>query len=136
MTNTMKEDILVRLQNGENAEEVWNLCNEKLQNGMSAREMMRMANVTLIATTDDPADTLEWHKKIQADDSFDVIVAPTFRPDKALNIEKEGWIEYLDRLAEVTGVRICSVTSSPSPVRINLAASGQDSSSPNSTKSP
>lgn len=98
--------------NGDTAEEVWNLANKKLaKSDMSVRGIIKKSNVNFIGTTDDPIDSLEWHKKIQADDSFDVIVAPTFRPDKALNIEKEGWIEYLDKLAEVTGVRICSVTS-------------------------
>ena len=55
---------------GENAEEVWNLCNEKLQGGLSARKMIEMSNVTLICTTDDPVDSLEWHKKIAEDESF------------------------------------------------------------------
>lgn len=97
--------------NGETAEEVWQLANRKLaEKDMSVRGIIRQSNVSFIGTTDDPIDTLEWHKKIAEDDSFDVIVAPTFRPDKALNIEKEDWREYIEKLAAVTGVRICSVT--------------------------
>lgn len=45
------------------------------------------SNVKLICTTDDPADSLEWHKKIK-ENSFEVQVLPTWRPDKAMNIEK------------------------------------------------
>ena len=51
--------------NGETAEEVWNLCNEQLARAdHSARNLIRMSNVTLVCTTDDPADSLEWHRKI------------------------------------------------------------------------
>ena len=98
--------------NAETADEVWELAKHKLaEKHMSVRGIIKQSNVCFIGTTDDPIDNLEWHKKIQEDTTFDVVVAPTFRPDKALNIEKEGWVEYLDKLAEVTGVRICSVSS-------------------------
>lgn len=94
--------------NGENAEEVWNLCNEKLQGGLSARKMIEMSNVTLICTTDDPVDSLEWHKKIAEDESFSVQVLPAWRPDKAMNLEKADYLDYLDKLSEVSGVKINS----------------------------
>ena len=57
--------------NGETAEEVWNLCNAKLQeDGMTARNLINnSSNVTLVCTTDDPIDSLEWHKKL-AEDNF------------------------------------------------------------------
>ncbi len=91
--------------NGENAEEVWNLCNEKLQGGLSARKMIEMSNVTLICTTDDPVDSLEWHQKIAEDESFSVQVLPAWRPDKAMNLEKADYLDYLDNLSEVSGVK-------------------------------
>ena len=57
------------LETEETAEEVWNICNEKLQQPeYSARGLIKMSNVTLVCTTDDPADTLEWHQKIKADE--------------------------------------------------------------------
>lgn len=92
--------------NGENAEEVWNLCNEKLQGGLSARKMIEMSNVTLICTTDDPVDSLEWHKKIAEDDSFAVQVLPAWRPDKAMNLEKNDYLDYLAQLSEVSGIKV------------------------------
>lgn len=91
---------------GDTAEEVWNLCNEKLQGGMSARELIKMSNVTLICTTDDPVDSLEWHKKIAEDETFDVQVLPAWRPDKAINLEKTDYLTYLAKLSEVSGVQI------------------------------
>ncbi|MBQ8198238.1 MAG: glucuronate isomerase [Lachnospiraceae bacterium] len=92
--------------NGDTAEEVWNLCNEKLQNGMTARKMIEMSNVTLVCTTDDPADSLEWHQKIAADDSFKVQVLPAWRPEKAMNITKPDYTDYLDKLSRMSKVEI------------------------------
>ena len=93
--------------NGDTAEEVWNLCNEKLK-GMSARSLIQNSNVKLLCTTDDPADSLEWHKKIAEDDSFDVKVLPAWRPDKAMSLEKPDYLEYLARLSSVSGIEIHS----------------------------
>ena len=90
-----------------NAEEVWNLCNEKLtQPSMSARNIIKQSNVNLICTTDDPVDSLEWHKKIAEDDSFDVAVLPAWRPDKAMNLEKPDYTDYISKLSSVSGVAI------------------------------
>ena len=93
--------------NGDTAEEVWNLCNEKLhQNSMSVRNLITQSNVTVICTTDDPADTLEWHQKLASDSSFSVKVLPAWRPDKAMNIEKSDFAAYITKLSEVSGVKI------------------------------
>lgn len=83
------------------ADEVWELCNAKLKEpSMSVRNLIRQSNVTLICTTDDPVDSLEWHKILAEDESFEVKVLPAWRPDKAMNIEKPDYLTYLDRLAE------------------------------------
>ncbi len=96
--------------NSETAEEVWNLCNEKLKDpSMSVRNLIKKSNVAFIGTTDDPIDTLEWHKKIAEDNTFDVTVAPSFRPDKAVNIDKVGFCEYLKSLGEVVGYPLKTV---------------------------
>lgn len=95
--------------NAETAEEVWNLCNAKLaEDSMSARNLIRQSNVTLICTTDDPADTLEWHQVLKEDDSFDVQVLPAWRPDKAMNIEKPSYTEYLEQLGQVSEMPIAT----------------------------
>lgn len=93
--------------NGKTAEEVWNLCNEKLQDdSMSVRNLIKRSNVTLLCTTDDPVDDLKWHKMIKEDSSFDVQVLPAWRPDKAMNLEKPEYLDYLKKLEEVSGVAI------------------------------
>jgi len=89
----------------ESAERIWNKCNDLLRNDpeMSARGLIRKANVAFIGTTDDPIDSLEWHEKIAADKSIEVVVGPSYRPDKAVNIHKAGWKEYLQQLAASVG---------------------------------
>ncbi len=92
---------------GETAQEVWELCNEKLaQPDMRPRSLIQKSNVTLICTTDDPADALMWHEKLQADPDFDVRVLPAWRPDAALNIEKPAFLEYLQRLSKAAHIDI------------------------------
>ncbi len=94
------------------AEEVWNLCNAKLaEENMSVRGIIKQSNVAFIGTTDDPIDTLEYHKLLAKDASFKTTVAPSFRPDKALNIDKQGWIEYIARLSAAAGIEITDLAS-------------------------
>lgn len=93
--------------NSKTAEEVWNLCNAKLQeDSMSVRNLIKQSNVTLLCTTDDPVDDLRWHKVIKEDESFDVQVLPAWRPDKAMNLEKPEYLDYIAKLSEVSGVEI------------------------------
>ena len=95
--------------NKNTAEEVWELCNKRLsQPDMTVRNIIKQSNVTLICTTDDPVDSLEWHKKIAEDASFDVKVLPAWRPDKAMNIEKPTYLEYMDQLSAVSGIKVSS----------------------------
>ena len=97
------------LLNADTAEEVWELCNKKLkQPEFGVRGLIKRSNVEVICTTDDPIDTLEWHEKIAADASFDTLVLPAWRPDKAMNIEKSGWRDYLVQLEQASGMHINS----------------------------
>ncbi len=98
--------------NGDTAETVWQLTAEKLQKAdMGVRGLIKKSNVAMIGTTDDPIDSLEWHARIAADPTFATVVAPSFRPDKALNIDKDGWKEYIGTLASVSGVEITDLAS-------------------------
>ena len=101
------------------AEEVWTLCNEKLK-GMSARSIIKQSNVAFIGTTDDPIDSLEYHALLAKDESFETTVAPSFRPDKALNIDKSGWKEYITRLSEVSGIEICDLETIKEALRLRI----------------
>ena len=108
--------------NGDTAEEVWNLCNEKLQqDSMTVRNIIKQSNVTLICTTDDPIDSLEWHKKIAEDDSFDVQVLPAWRPDKAMNIEKPDFADYIGKLSAASGVKVTDLASLKEALKNRMA---------------
>ena len=104
----------------ETAEEVWEICNDRLKNsGLSSRKLIEISNVDVICTTDDPVDSLEWHKKIR-EDNFAVKVLPTWRPDKALHIENDGFLNYLTILSSVSGVEIKDFDSLMEALKIRL----------------
>lgn len=95
--------------NAKTADEVWNTVNAKLQSeGFSVRGLINMSNVETICTTDDPIDTLEWHQKLAGDASFKTAVLPAWRPDKAMNLEKPEYLDYLAKLSAAAGVEIKS----------------------------
>ena len=85
----------------ETAREAWEYCNARLRTDptLSVRGILKKAKVAFIGTTDDPADSLEWHRLLREDGSLETLVCPSFRPDKAINIRKPGFGEYIARLA-------------------------------------
>lgn len=97
-----------KLLNPESAREIFEACNDKLQNDptMTARGLMRRYNVETVCTTDDPVDSLEYHKAV-ADSGFEIKMLPTWRPDKAMAVENPAAFRaYVEKLAEVSGVEI------------------------------
>lgn len=77
------------------AETIWNKCNEMLKrDDFSAKNLILKSGVEVICTTDDPADDLKYHQQLK-DDGFKCKVLPTFRPDKCVEINKPGFIEYI-----------------------------------------
>lgn len=91
------------------ARPIWDRCNELLQqDDFSCRGIIRKANVRLICTTDDPIDSLEYHRKIKKS-GFEVKVIPAWRPDKAMAVEDpEAFNAYLNLLEAASGVSITS----------------------------
>lgn len=107
--------------NKKTAPEVWKIANEKLQSKeYSSRGLIMMSNVDTICTTDDPVDSLEWHEKLAADASFPVTVLPAWRPDKAMNLEKETYLDYLSQLEKAAGMSIRSFADLIKALRIRL----------------
>ena len=95
----------------ETAKEIWDECNAKLHNKeYSVRNLLKMQNLSVLCTTDDPADDLKWHKKIKKED-FGIKVLPSYRPEKALGIEKDDFKSYIDRLSLVVEFKIDDVES-------------------------
>lgn len=88
-------------------ESIWNRCNEIINSdNFSARAMIKKSNVKYIGTTDDPIDNLEYHIQISKDENFDCEVRPSFRPDKALKIQGEGFADYINLLGKTENIEI------------------------------
>lgn len=89
----------------DNAQELWVSANEKLQHNLSARTIIEQSNVKVICTTDDPLDDLRYHDLLAKSDlSFSIY--PTFRPDGAIAIEQEGFVDYVQQLSRVVDYSI------------------------------
>lgn len=98
-----------KLLSPKTAREVFDECNEKLSTpDFTARRLMERYNVETVCTTDDPIDSLEYHKTIAAD-GFKVKVLPAWRPDKAMAVENPAeFCKYIDALSNVSSVSIDS----------------------------
>ncbi|MCL1843228.1 MAG: glucuronate isomerase [Defluviitaleaceae bacterium] len=86
----------------ENAAEIYAMCNSQIEReDFNVHSLLKTCRVEWLATTDDPADNLEYHKQIKETNAPGVPgVMPTFRPGGALEIEKPTYAEYLKRLGE------------------------------------
>jgi glucuronate isomerase len=95
--------------NRESAPAIWKTANEQLQKdpSLSVFGIFKKFKVHTVGTTDDPADTLEWHQKAKG--ATETRVLPSFRPDKILNIEKTGFAEYIAKLGEAAGKNISNL---------------------------
>ncbi|HVO40723.1 MAG TPA: glucuronate isomerase [Spirochaetia bacterium] len=97
-----------RLLGPDTAEEVFRTCSEQLsRRDFSVRSLLRRMSVRVLCTTDDPVDSLEHHRGLAADGTFDVTVVPGFRPDGVMAIEQPlAFNAWVDRLAAAAGVDI------------------------------
>lgn len=97
--------------NPESARRIFDACNEKLAGeGMTARDLMRHYKVEVVCTTDDPTDTLEYHKSI-SESGFEVKVLPSWRPDKAIAVNGgKAYLDYISKLSDLSGVTIMSLS--------------------------
>ncbi|HEX9086525.1 MAG TPA: glucuronate isomerase [Arthrobacter sp.] len=74
-----------------------------LEPGFRPRQLFKDFNIEVLATTDDPLDSLASHKAIALDPTFHGRVLPTFRPDAYLNIAHPTWSANVDRLISAAG---------------------------------
>ena len=76
---------------------------------MHVRDIIDASNVKLICTTDDPIDSLEYHMAIKNDPTCKVKVLPAWRPDKAINIDKDGFVAYIEALSKASQLPITNL---------------------------
>ncbi|CAN5463757.1 glucuronate isomerase [soil metagenome] len=97
-----------KLLNGTTAERIWDECNEMLQESeFSTRGLLRRNNVKVVASTDDPTDTLDHHKKLKKEGETDFVMVPTFRPDRGMEIGNgKQFRKWVEKLEEASGISI------------------------------
>ncbi len=100
------DDVFTR----ESAPAIWKKANELLQTeAFKPRNLIKNMNVKAVCTTDDPASDLHYHKllkKDEAENGFKTL--PAMRPDSLIQIENNGFGDYLKQLSDVSGVKISS----------------------------
>lgn len=95
------------LINEKNAPIIWEKANARLgEQSFTPRGLIRASNVRVVCTTDDPADTLEYHRKLSEEQELGFQVRPSFRPDKALEINRATFLPWLQRLEEISGYQL------------------------------
>ena len=94
--------------NRKNAKKIYDEANEQFKNNpeLSVFGIMKKFKVYAVGTTDDPADDLKYHKIIRDEGKCPAKVIPSYRPDKALNIEKPDFAEYIAKLGAAAGIAI------------------------------
>ncbi len=97
--------------NPDTADEIYDKANEKIKKEhISPRKLIEGSNVRYIATTDDICDDLSWHEKLK-NEALSFTVAPSFRTDRILSINKPGTKQMMDGLSEVSGINVTDLES-------------------------
>jgi glucuronate isomerase len=94
-----------RLLGPDTAKGIYDEASEQLRE-RTPRDLITMSRVEVICTTDDPTDTLLWHDRIRKDDTCETRVIPAFRPDQAMHVEGEDFLNWLKKLQDVVGYDI------------------------------
>ena len=91
----------------QSAPEIYDYATSLLQQeDFRAQALIDKFNVDYLCTSDDPADDLAYHKAVAAEGSMKARVLPAFRPDKAVNVDKPGFADYIQRLAKAANMHI------------------------------
>ncbi len=89
------------------AEKIYEMANNEMADGsFTPQHLIKKSNVKYVCTTDDPVDDLEYHKLMKDANDTGAKILPTFRPDKALNIDMPGFSQYIKSLSIATGIDI------------------------------
>lgn len=97
--------------NPANAELIWTTANSILKaRQLSPRKLIRQSGVKYIATTDDIADSLEFHATLRYDD-YVATVAPAFRTDRLMLILDKEYPAYIKKLSALTDIEISDLAS-------------------------
>jgi len=95
--------------NEKSARKIYDACTSKLQTPeFSVRGLLRKMKVKVVCTTDDPVDSLEYHKKVK-EEGYELKLLPAFRPDKAMNADDAAvFNDYVKKVEAAAGVSVSS----------------------------
>ena len=93
----------------DSARRIYDQISEKLKDkAFSTRNLLKRMKVEVVCTTDDPADSLEFHQQLNKN-PFDIKMLPSFRPDKLMAIgDTTAFNRYLSDLSTTTNKAIHS----------------------------
>lgn len=91
------------------ADMIWNKCNEQIKNGgFTPRALIEKSNVACVCTTDDAADSLEYHKLLAQEKDFKCKIIPAFRPDKSFLIDSPVFADWIIAMEKAADMKINS----------------------------
>ena len=103
-----------------NADRIWEECNAVIaREKLSPRKAIAMNNVEYIATTDDPCDDLKYHKLLK-EEGYGVKVAPSFRTDNVVGVDKPAFAGYVKKLEKAVGRKIAGFADYKEAIRARL----------------
>ena len=107
-----------------NAEAIYDrTANMIAERDMSPSYFINKSKVEFVATTDDPADDLIYHKDIAQNSAYEHCrVVPAFRPDRAMGVERPGFAAYIKSLGTAAGIKIKSFKDMIEALEIRLVA--------------
>ena len=92
----------------ENADKIYDKTANKLNSQeYSCQNLLKKMNVEVVCTTEDPIDSLAYHKLHAKSDST-IKMSTSFRPDKSILIEDDAYNEYINTLERVIDFTINS----------------------------
>ncbi len=109
--------------NPNTAEGIWEQANRVIrEKKLSPRKLIEQSNVAFIATTDDAADSLEYHEKLKNDASFRTVITPSFRADNVWLLNRRDYADYIAVLSETAGISITDLKSLRKALSLRLDA--------------
>ncbi len=92
--------------NNNSAKSIYDLASEQLSSGeLSVHKIIERFNVEKICTTEDPLDSLEYHRQLK-NNKIGVTISTSWRPDRAIDVrdsqEFNAYVNALEKLTEKT----------------------------------
>lgn len=92
------------------ADEIWVRTKDQLTKPEKRPQaVLREMNVELLCSSDDPTSRLEYHERAK-NEVKGIDIRPTWRPDRAIHIDRSGWAEFVRELDEVVETDIDGFT--------------------------